>query len=534
MQGDDRPAGAQRRFAALGCILALSAALNLAGIWWGLPASNDWAPDEIFPQQVLTGLESHFAHGWYDRYPPVHFYLLSLLYAPFLVLYRANILHPAPDAMNLLFYYIGRFLSVAMAAASLVLVFKIGREILDRRAALFAALITALIVPFPYYAKTANLDVPYLFWFLWSLYFFVKIVKTQQAKFYIFFALTAALSICTKDQAYGLYILAPALIVWADRRAAAADGRPRLHRPFFRSLLRLKYVGMAASGAATFILAHNLLFNWSGFIQHVRLIVGPASQDYRMFPATAGGHLKLLGLTLNEIRFCLGWPILIICLAGLVLAIVERPKNFRLLVLALFGLSYYVFYIAVIRYNFDRFNLPIAILLSFFGGRAVAALDGFRPPWRVIARTAAGAAFVYSFSLAASVDILMVKDSRYAVERWLHAHVPQGTRIAAVGLPNYLPRLDGYAWRSIEPRLAALEGPVKPDYVVLNTRYSSLFADGSPERRFFEEFHDIGLGYRLAYRYQTPLGWLPLRTEGVRSNLALTNPEIEVYERRGR
>lgn len=289
---------------------------------------------------------------------------------------------------------------------------------------------------------------------------------------------------------------------------------------------------MAAAGAAAFVLAHNLLFNWSGFVQHIRLIVGPASQDYRMFPATIVGQLKLLGLTFNEVRFCLGWPILIVCLSGLALAILERPRNFSLLVLALFGLSYYIFYIAVVGYNFDRFNLPVAVLLSFFGGRALTALGSFRPPWRSIAKAAAAAAFVYSFSLAASVDVLMVKDSRYSIERWLHAHIPRGQSIAAVGLPNYLPRLDGYAWRSIEPRLPNLEGPVKPDYVVFNTRYALRFAEGSPERRFFEEFHDIGLGYRLVLKYQTPLGWLPLRAEGAYSNLALINPEIEVYERR--
>jgi 4-amino-4-deoxy-L-arabinose transferase-like glycosyltransferase len=533
MEEENPLAETRRRFPVFAMVLALSVVLNVTGIWWGLPADYGWAPDEIFPQRVLAGLDSQFAHGWYDRYPPVHYYILSLLYAPFRALNKAKVFDQTPASLDLVLYYLGRLLSVLMAAGCLVLVQRIGREILDRRAALFASLITALLVPFPYYAKTVNLDMPYLFWFLWSLYFFVRIVKTQRSKYYLLFALTAALSICTKDQAYGLYVLAPALVIWADRRAAAAAGERRPVAFFiFKAIFNTRSISMAAAGAVTFILAHNLVFNWSGFIRHIKMIVGPASQDYTMFPASVAGHLKLLMLTFSEIRFCLGWPLLIVCLLGLGLAVLERPKNFGLLLLALFGLSYYIFYIAVIRYNYVRFNLPLGILLAFFGGKALSALDGVRPPWRTVAKTAAVMALAYSFSLAASVDILMVKDSRYAVERWLHAHVPAGSSIGIVGLPNYLPRLDGYAWRCIRPRLSDLEGPAQPDYLMFITLYVRRFPADSMERRFFLDLDKTRPGYHLVYKYQTPLGWLPLRTKSAFSNLALINPEVHVYEKR--
>ena len=525
MTGENLGTESPRRFPAFPLILIFSVVLNLTGIWWGLPTEHSWAPDELFPERVLTGLESRFAHGWYDNYPPVHYYILSIVYTPFLVLDKAKAL----DHGGHLLYYLGRFLSVLMAAGCLVLVFRIGREILDRRAALFASLIMALFVPFPYYAKTANLEVPYLFWFLWSLYFFVRILKTQRAKYHLFFALTAALAVCTKDQAYSLYVLAPALIVWADHRAARAAGDPQ---PFLRSLFKMRYISLAAVGAGTFGLAHNLMFNWSGFIQHVKLILGPASQDFRMFPATLSGQLKLLGLTFKEIRFCLGWPLLIVCLLGLGLALLERPRNFNLLVLPLFGLSYYLFYIAIIRYNYDRFNLPFCILLSFFGGKALSALIAARPPWRAIAKTAAVAAFAYTFALAASVDILMVKDSRYTVERWLHAHVPPGARLGFVGLPNYLPRLKGLPRRSIPPDLTKFELSEKPDYLMFNTDYASRFPADSEEGRFFAGFAQTDPGYYPAFRYQTPLGWLPLHPQGAYSNLALINPEVQIYEKR--
>jgi hypothetical protein len=519
----------RRRSPAFPLILTLSVVLNLTGIWWGLPTNHSWAPDELFPQRVLTGVESRFAHGWFDRYPPVHFYLLSLIYAPFLASGKVKVPEQAPAASTLLLYYLGRFLSVLMAAGCLVLVYRIGREILDRRAALFASLITALVAPVPFYAKTAHLDIPYLFWFLWSIYFFVRIVKERQPRHYLLFAFMAALSIGTKDQAYGLYVLAPALVVWADRRAANAAGNAQ---PFLRSLFKTKYIIMAAVGAGTFALAHNLVFNWSGFIRHLRLIIGPASGDFRMFPGTISGQVKLLGLTLKEIRFCLGWPLLIVCLLGLGLALRQRPRNFSLLALPLFGLSYYLFYIAIIGYNYDRFNLPLCVILSFFGGKALSAFIGARPPWPAVAKTVAVAAFAYSFSLAASVDVLMVKDSRYAVERWLHAHVPGGTKVGFVGLPNYLPRLDGYARRPIRASLPAFERADKPDFIIFATDYVSRFPAESEEGRFYAGFSMTDPGYQPAYRYRTPLDWLPLHPEAAYSNLALINPEVEVYKKR--
>jgi hypothetical protein len=529
MLGENSGTETPRRFPAFSLILVFSVVLNLTGIWWGLPTSHSWAPDEIFPQLVGNGLSSQFAHGWYDRYPPVHFYILSTLYAPFLVLDKTKVLDRANVPLVLLLYYLGRLLSVLMAAGCLVLVYRIGREILDRGAALLASLITALLVPFPYYAKTANLEIPYLFWFLWSLYFFVKILKTQRTKYYLLFALTAVLSICTKDQAYGLYVLAPALVVWADRRAAKTDGAPK---SFLRALFGIRYIGAASVAAGTFVLAHNLLFNWSGFVQHVRLILGPASQNFRMFPATFLGQLKLLGLTFAEIRFCLGWPLLIVCLFGLGLALRERPARFNLLVLLFFGLSYYLFYIAVIGYNYDRFNLPLCIILSFFGGKALSALVGSRPPWPAVGRAAALVAFGYAFSLAASVDILMVKDSRYNVERWLRAHVPPGASLGIVGLPNYLPRVEGYNWRYTSPDIQKFGNSDGPDFLMFTTSYPERFPAESEERRFFTDFQKIGHGYHLAYKYQTPLGWLPLHPPEKYSNLSLINPEVRVYEKR--
>ena len=252
-------------------ILLLSIALNLTALWWGLPAHSTWAADEIQPSHVVGGLERGFSGGWHEKYPPFHYYLLTAAYSPALLLDKLGVL----DIRNLTGYtlliVIGRLLSLAMAAGCVVLVDKCGREMLDRRAAALAALITALVTPFVYYAKTANLDVPYLFWFLASLYFYLRLRASGRAPDYLFFALTAVFAVCTKDQAAALYGPAPLLMLWATRRNDRLAGRSRT---WLRTLFDRRHLLAGGAAVAAFLLIHNVLFNGSGFQSHLRLIFG--------------------------------------------------------------------------------------------------------------------------------------------------------------------------------------------------------------------------------------------------------------------
>ncbi len=208
----------------------------------------------------------------------------------------------------------------------------------------YAALITALVTPFVYYAKTANLDVPYLFWFLASLYFYLRLRASGRARDYLLFALTAVFAVCTKDQAAALYGPAPLLMHLGDPAQrppgrAEPDMAPDPLRPPTPSW-------PARAAVAAFLLVHNVLFNRSGFLSHLRLIFGAVWQGYQMVPAGPPGQWHLFVLTVRELAFCLTWPLLLVCAGGFVLALRERPRNPALLALPVFGLSYYVFYIA--------------------------------------------------------------------------------------------------------------------------------------------------------------------------------------------
>ncbi|MGA2587006.1 MAG: glycosyltransferase family 39 protein [Candidatus Aminicenantales bacterium] len=519
-----------KKISALHLLLALSFVLFAVGIWWGLPDYRGWAPDEIVPARVVDGLRQFFSNGWHERYPPFHFYLLSLVYAPFLLLHKLHILDLRQLSSYMILFYLGRFLSVVMGTAVVYLVYKCGLEIFDRRASVCAALITALIVPFEYYSKMVNLDVPYIFWFVWSIYFFIRILKTQRLKYYLLFAATAVIAVCTKDQAFGLYVLTPIPLIlfhWKHEKQSNPD------LSLIRSLFDKKYLYFLLAATGLFAIVHNLAFNLQGFLRHLALITGSASESFRIFPRTFSGEIQLLGLTIRQIQGSLGWPLFLVCGAGLVLSLFQKKKNALLLTLPLFAVSYYAFYIGMILFNCDRYNMPICIVLSFFGGQMISSRLKPGPKFFKATCAIVTIIFCYSFFYSLSVDILMIADSRYSIERWMNKNISPEAAIGIAGPVEYNPRLNDFPRSYLPLSLEAFQKAQRPDFVIFPTAYGQSFAKNSPENLFFSRFSTAGEKYELVIRYKTELPWLVIKYSNIGTNMDAVNPEIQIYRRLG-
>jgi uncharacterized membrane protein len=108
---------------------------------------------------------------------------------------------------------------------------------------------------------------------------------------------------------------------------------------------------------------------------------------------------------------------------GLLWFLVQKKKNPVLLSLLVFALSYYVFFINLILFNFARFNMPICIILSFFGGYFLSNTLAAGKPILGAVKLTIILIFLYSLLYASSIDIAMLKDSRYAAERWMKANI---------------------------------------------------------------------------------------------------------------
>jgi hypothetical protein len=510
-------------------VLAASLVLNVLGVWWGVP--EGWAPDEVAPQIVLGGFAQAFSHGWAGIYPPGYHYALLVSLAP-----------PAAWAWftgtslssNYAFMLVSeRLLSVALGTATTLLVYLAASEAASRRAAVFAAMLAATVAPFVYYAKTANVEVGYIFWFALSLVFYLRVLKHDRLRDYLGLAATAAMSVCTKDQAYGLYVLMPLTIVWAAWRRTGAGGGALVRAAVNRKTL----LALACFGVV-FVLVQNLAFNWTGFAQHVRMITG-FSHPYRAFPNTWRGQLDLLWLSVVLIQRSFGWPAFVVCAAGLTYAVVRPFRSGLLLWVLVPAVSYYLTFIAVVGYSYDRFLIPVCLCLAILGGWALDRFVETAPlprGWRV--GTAAGV-LAFGVYYAGLVDVAMIFDSRYVVEAWMRQHVAPRQLVGTADISIHTPRLSGFRW--VPMLRVETIAKQRPAFVVIDVDYGTGLAR-SDAARVYKALIDGTLGYRRVLSYRTPLPWLPLahpdlagpRLAGeVYSNLYHINPLIEVFERVG-
>jgi hypothetical protein len=520
---------------ALLAIVAASFVLNAAGIWWGLPAT--WVAIELKPQYVLGALDQHFSHGWFDAYPPVHYYVLNLAWSPLLILERLDRITFDSAFSYWLLVLISRGVSVVMAAGMLVAACLCATRAFGRRAGIFAVAAFALVAPFVYYAKTANVDVPYLFWWALSMVFYLRLLEGGLMRDYLLFAATTTLSVCTKDQAFALYLLPPLVIVEQIWRTNRTAGVPRA---FVRALVDRRLIAAAATSAVLFALCQNLLFNAGGFMDHVRFITGPGNTAYRVYPPTAGGHVALLRETVQLIEMSMGWPLFVAGIAGLAIAIADARLRRTAIWLIVPVVSYYAGFIDVILYNYDRFVLPMCFVLAIFGGLAIDRLLSLRRPLRGVSAGAIAAGVAYTLLYAGSVDVLMIRDSRYDAERWMREHVRSTDRVAVSGLREYLPRLDEFRVEDIGT-IADLTQE-QPEYVLLNADYARAVPSDTDWGKMIAALQHHTTGYQrvAVFRQPSPWPWLPAahpylvgprRQTVVSSTLRNINPTIEIFQR---
>jgi hypothetical protein len=516
-------------------LLATSFGLNTFGIGWGLPSRHGWAPDELLPGDVLDGQSRGFSSGWHSKYPPLHYYVLTAVYAPILGAEQpvrvaaAGTATDVPDAVYSRLFLASRGVSLVMAVGLLSAIFLAGRAVAGGAVALFATALVATMPPLVYYAKLANLDVPSLFWWAVSLVFLLRLLKGHRLADYLLFAVSAVFAVCTKDQVYGLYVLVAPWILWSRARFGDQPG----FSGALRACVRRESLAAVATGLVLFAILHNLAWNFEGFRAHLALITGSASQDFREFSGDLSGHLSLLVQTVANLGFSLGWPAFGVCLVGVGLALRGREPGWPPITLLIPAAGYYVFFLSVVLYSYDRFVLPIAVLLAFFGA-AVLARAWATGRW--VARAGVVLLLAYCLGRCLSLDLSMAHDARYAAEHWLKEHAPPPALVTPIGPLEYLPRMDGLEARPLGPSVARLQR-VQPRVVVVNADYTERADPGTGEHDLYTGLESGALGYRrvFAQRYDAP--WMLLRTQDlvdrpgalVRSNIGKINPEIRVY-----
>jgi hypothetical protein len=252
------------------------------------------------------------------------------------------------------------------------------------------------------------------------------------------------------------------------------------------------------------------------------------------------GHLELLRETARLIQISMGWPLFLVGVAGMGMALAASGTTRTAVWLIAPTASYYLAFINVILYNYDRFVIPMCFVLAIFAGYALDRLLSLPAPARRWATAAVGVAFGYTLLYAGTVDVLMIGDSRYAAERWVRARVGRNELIGVSGLREYLPRLDDLHLEDITT-IDELRQE-SPKYVVLNADYANAVPEETAWGQMIAGLEHEGLGYRrvATFRRPSPWPWLPsghpdlvgAREEKVVfSTLRNINPTIAIFQK---
>jgi hypothetical protein len=516
--------------------------------WWGLPHASSaltihgWDVDGVGGIGVLSELHSLLvkpAPDWYTAYPVLHYLVVAVLYGPYMVYLKLTGGLGAPtgtypfglaDPVGALraLALIARCLTVGMAAGVVVATYLTARELWDRRAGVLAALFVMLLGPMVFYARTTNLDIPTRFWSAFAALVAVRALRTElTVRRALLLGALAALSVATKDQSYGAWVLGLGYVALR----CVKDGEAPPARRWRTALVLL------GAAAGVYVLASGIPL-WPGrFAAHVHFLLGfnrtffnlqHANALTTFRPSTPAGYLALLGDVLLACDAALG-PVLVLAgAAGLGVAWRRTPES---RVLAWLALGFVLLTILPIHHMQYRYALMPASVLACFAAYLVS--EGLRHP-----RLRLGALLVLvaglGWQLLGAVDLTyqMLFDARYAAGTWLGGHVVPGDRIGYFGAAHQLPPIPRGVLPVTLDRLPAPEQALRrglvewvvvaPDYFSDTAREHSLFLPDSTYRRL----RDGSLGYRRVASFATP----PLSGRAL-PYLPYVNPRVQLFQR---
>lgn len=497
-------------------LTAFGAALFVPALNWGLPATVSWSQDTIAGTRTLGAVEG-WPRRWQGRYPPLHYLLLRAVYHPVLKSWEDSgelTIDPATRAIDLAAPQVPKMGTLLLLAGAVSVVMGIGTgigiwafayEVTGSSAAgLLSAIALMVGADFTYFAHVGCVDVPSVFWFAWSAYFYARCLRTRSWIDAGLLGLLGALAISTKDSVAGVYPgMALVLIVNEMRRAtASAQGI----RGWINAFLQPRWLPGLVLFVIPYLAINGAFSNWDGYVARMKYWLGFVPDTAHAREQRYADQWTLLMATFRYFAGAVGWAMLA-AMVGAVGFGVWRRRGLALIVLAPV-LSYYLVVIVPTGFVYARFLFPAIALLCVLVGEAGVTLWS-RKPARTLAVAVSLLVLVPSLGYALAIDAELTTDSRYDAEAWFLANVPLETPVGGLfggpnprPIPQYLPRLHdfGYATYPVIVAEGVFDRP-QPDYLVLSSFDLEDFE--GDQRRVVERLLAGELGYSLALRFDS-------------------------------
>lgn len=488
-------------------LLALGGlAFSTAHIFYGLPAYDSLSGDELAPLSTLEAGRTMF-RDWNLRWPTLHLHLIAAVLQPFdwaATLFGLPLSDPTVHA---LMFIVIRALSLLLLFATLLLTFDAASTIADRTVGYFAVALLATMPVVVYFGALANLEVPQMFWATLAWWAWLRFVRRPTTACAILVGGVIGLGLGTKDQLYGFYLALPIATAEVVRRATRDTARGVVSVVSDRRFLA---VGLAT--IVGFALGHQLPMEWERFGAHVRSMTTVDSAPFRMFTRDLAGQLELVGATATSFVWAAGVPAAVVFVGGCLW--LAASGRLRLLLSLLIPLAtYYVGFLAVILYVYDRFLIAFLPVAAVIGGVLLAQVARATLLPRALRVAVLAVVFVPAMASALGVNAVFLGDARHAAGTWIADNLPCGASVGVTYSTSQVPPLDCY---SVMPLAGSTVDAMThyPDYLVFNEAYVRRFQRTPSGGRFMARLQSGELGYTRVFRAETrPPRWAPLYWE---------------------
>lgn len=541
-------------------ILMVSAALGAFHIEWGLPNGNaSWAIDAPGPLTVLQVCWKSigsFNSGWFwFKYPLGYPLLLAIAYAPYLLWLRLtgawfafSTEHPYglvdPEGTLYVLALIGRGVNVVLVTATVAITYAIARRLVALPAARLAAWLTATAYPLVYYAHTTNQDAAYLCWLTLALWAALVAGQERSRRGHLLLGFAAAMAMATKEQGFAWLLVLPVLLV-----AAGAAREPGWRSPWnrmWRAAWNADVGAGVAAAAVTYAVASNAIINplgvWNRF-QDLRghpvegLSARLTPVEFSLFKGVPKEMFYVRQLA-DVVESSLGPALLVAAVLGILYLLVRRPRVAAWLFLP--ALFYYVLSLRTHDVLALRYVLPLLPVLAIAAAAVCWEVYRRRPLWGGIL---IGGLCLVSLARAIELETLLVRDPRYAAERWMRQRMTPSSAVEVYQKPAYLPRFQGVTVRHVpmaERGIAHLLAR-DPDYLVISSsgrrrifqfwnrdwkKAGSLLSEDEDAAAFLAALESGALPYRLVASFAPPEPVL------LRPRITSIGPQIRIYGRR--
>jgi hypothetical protein len=335
------------------------------GLGWGLPSEFSPAVDVDFPIGPLAFVGQYSDPASTSTYPAFHYLLTLPFYAIVILISKlsggfVNVSSVWPYGFNdpvlwfSILLLVSRVLSMGMGIGLLFAIWPLRPNREDMYGQFLGIFLLALSGPFAYYAREANLDIPYNFWWAIAFYFAWRTFFVSETYLSLIWSgLFSALAMGTKDQVAGLVVGLGLSFFLIDSHFGAAGWRQRIKNAIFFGATVVVVYALVAIAPQPFRWLHHLTV-WT--------LNSPRVADFVEFEPTLNGQIELLFKTIRHLSILVSPIGILLIILGFIRLIKDKRWEWIILVI-LPILTYYLIVIVNIRYVYERFVLPISIVL---------------------------------------------------------------------------------------------------------------------------------------------------------------------------